>query len=206
MKKNISIFVLMTASSVAIQAQSLSELERLQRRAQLVAPCEELVRAGVRDDACKDIPSQKFAVSQDMQHNTELPKVSANALIEITGYRSGEIGGADVREIEVVINGQLFHMNVGDKAMGWKLTQLTHFEAEFHLTSNRLRSPRIIGFRSPSAPPPAPTNTPGLNASSSGAFIPPPIPSLSNRSSMNSGPIGSSQNFGIPVSETSRIN
>lgn len=197
MRKTIYILIAgIFAAAATAQAQSLSDLERVQRRVQLLPACEELVKSGGKDDVCKDVVPvrQQSVQASESRTSSTGGGSSAAGSIEVTAYRALPVAAGYMREIEAAFDGQIYRLQVGGEAMGWRLTRLTDYEAEFRPVGKKKGKARVIAFRSQAAPAPEQVATPGLVGSSAGGpngamYVPAIAPARNSAPPPPSGPV-----------------
>lgn len=154
MKKAIVLIGISACAVIPALAQSLAEVERLQRRASAIASCEEMSKRGATDDSCREFHFSKPAIAQTERTAGEvggkpMTGIGSADAIEVVSYSAAEVRGKYDQVINVLLDNQSYFMRVGDSAMGWKLTRLTDYEAEFQPVKKRNRGTRVIGFRAP---------------------------------------------------------
>ena len=185
--KKTAILTLLTCSLAAPAigyAQSfISELDRLSQAAEVAKQCDALMKAGGMDERCKAlmIPALK-PMSVHAVEDTKSTKAASRSTaytddVDVISYTATGTSAT----INAVVNNRVHRMQVGDVVAGWKLNNLTEYEATFQTTDKSKRN-LVVGFRMPPAAPAAVVVT-GTGAMGTGTGIPgftPPIPPLNS--------------------------
>lgn len=170
--KNLLAITAICATCGIAQAQSLNDVEDIQRRAAMGRACAELTKSGQSDPRCtalvKADPPATAPSNAPGPRSVLQPDPPVGKGIQVLSYSSYPLPGGEMQSVlDVSIDGVRYQLREGQKAAGWTLRSLNEFSAVFVDKKHRLKE---IGFRT-EAPVAAPAS-----AVIPGALAPTPLP------------------------------
>ena len=177
--KTIVISALVTAclATPAIScAQSfIQELDRISQAVEMAKQCDALSKAGGMDERCRALmipvvtPTATTAtttatataavpVGEDKRSTKTATRSAAYSDdIDVISYTATGTAAT----IDAVVANRIHRMRVGDSVAGWKLGELSEYEATFQ-SNDKAKRTLVVAFRlPPAAPPVATTGVPG---------------------------------------------
>jgi hypothetical protein len=170
--------VMLYAYAGSAGAQSfIDDIDRISRASELAKHCEALAKLGGTDERCTSAmtPLQRASSqgSSEIKKDISLPARSVKVDdLDVISYSST----ASSSSVDVVVDGRLHRMRVGDAVAGWKLAGLTEYKATFQSLDKSKRRLEVA-FRMPPATPSAVASPALLGVPGSPGAGPVPMPS-----------------------------